>query len=295
MSLNNTAMKESDALKLLGRVQLNTGGHKSCTYFAEDEQGKIWFVKGPFKTEEPVKNAQTVADYKRERGIPFLQVKLQYWIPDRWPSKEEVPLGVRNSVDRTIPQPFMMTECLVEKSKLSFIKKSSKVWRETDVVEVNDQMNFDLLSLALSEGGGEDSNKQIWVDYLNALGVRLVLGVNDWADRNFIYNREGNRLISVDEDVLGKEISQTVLVKSKYDKVKTALKAYHADVHRDVIQALVKYFKVQLPVEVRSEQGTEEVQGKKESGKRGVENDEVKETKLEQEAGKKPKRGKTSK
>jgi hypothetical protein len=80
-----------------------------------------------------------------------------------------------------------------------------------------------------------DGYKSIWVDYLNALGVRLVLGVNDWADRNFIYSRDGKRLYSVDEDVLGKEIKPTIFVKSKYDKVKDALLKYHEDVHVDVI------------------------------------------------------------
>ncbi len=106
-------VRESEALTFLGRAQLNTAGHKSCTYFAEDQHGKLWFVKGPFKTEEPVINAQTVSSYKRERGIPFLEVRLEHWIPDRWPNKAEVPLGLRNSLkDRTQQSyPLIVTRC----------------------------------------------------------------------------------------------------------------------------------------------------------------------------------------
>jgi hypothetical protein len=192
-------------------------------------------------------NAQTVASYKRERGIPYLEVILEHWIPDRLPNKAEVPLGLRNSLkDRTQQSyPFMLTECVIDRNKMSFITKSSKVWPGTEVLEIKDQMHFDLMALSV-----DDENKGLWVNYLNALGVRLVLGVNDWADRNFIYRKdkegESYRLISIDEDVLGKEISQTVLPRNKYEKVKQVLIKYHREVHRDVIYALTTYFCVSI-------------------------------------------------
>jgi hypothetical protein len=81
-------------------------------------------------------------------------------------------------------------------------------------------------------------------------------------------------LISIDEDVLGKEISQTVLPRNKYEKVKQVLKKYHREVHRDVIDALTTYFRVSIERESDGDRDRE-VEKKKQNAKKRKPTDDV--------------------
>ena len=147
-------------------------------------------MKGPLRCAEDAHRSTQMAKWKDANGLPAVEQRLEYLLPNRWP--EGVPLGVRNSLDRGEPAPFLVSRSLVDLASLRKRIHSSKLWPPTEVVDpaaTNHHMNLNRFT-ELSEQEKED--------YVLALFARYVFGASDLGDRNFV--RANGRVFSVDEE-----------------------------------------------------------------------------------------------
>lgn len=197
-----TQKRESEAFELLVRAQLTTGHAKCDVYFARDVgNGTTVVVKGPLPSVDAATRSIDFQAWKRAHGIPALDARLVWLVPDRWP--EGVPLGVRNRVDRTRPAPFLVSASLVDAAALRVKTHSSKLWPPTAVADWTARplhLHWD----ALTPLGKRD--------YVAALLARYAFGISDLADRNFLVAQSG-RVVSVDEECRGRRVDFAVELK----------------------------------------------------------------------------------
>ena len=200
---------ESRAYDFVVRTQLTTMGTKMDVYFAKDKAGSLVVVKGPYQTRKEIDILVSNTEWKRKHDLPYNKFVVRELIPDRWP--EGVPLGARNKIDRNRPAFFLVFESYIEESQLRTKMRSSPLWSPTEVVDWEQiPFHFDYKNRALSD--------QEMKDYVHALLFRYLLGISDYADRNFVL--KDGRIISIDEDVENHEINlYKVLQKNKADFV----------------------------------------------------------------------------
>ena len=196
---------ETDAYDFLVRTQLTTMGTKMDVYFAKTRQGELVVVKGPYATRAEIDVLERNTAWKRQHGLPYNNFTVRHLIPNRWP--EGVPLGARNKVDRTCPAYFLVFESYLQESDLRTMMHSSTLWPATEVVDWKQiPFHFTHKARALSN--------QEYTDYIHAILFRYLLGVSDFADRNFLM--KDGRVISIDEDVEGRDIDlYAILQKNK--------------------------------------------------------------------------------
>jgi hypothetical protein len=186
---------ETDAYDFLVRTQLTTMGTKMDVYFAKTCQGQLVVVKGPYATRTEIDVLERNTAWKRQHGLPYNSFQVQHLLPNRWP--EGVPLGARNKVNRTRPAYFLVFESYLQESDLRTMMHSSTLWPQTEVVDWKQiPFHFTHKARALTE--------QEYTDYIHAILFRYLLGVSDFADRNFLM--KDGRVISIDEDVEGRDI-----------------------------------------------------------------------------------------
>ena len=186
---------ETDAYDFLVRTQLTTMGTKMDVYFAKTRQGHLFIVKGPYATRAEIDVLERNTAWKRQHGLPYNSFQVRHLLPNRWP--EGVPLGARNKVDRSRPAYFLVFESYLQESDLRMMQHSSTLWPQTEVVDWKQiPFHFTYKARALTQ--------QEYTDYIHALLFRYLLGVSDFADRNFLM--KDGRVISIDEDVEGRDI-----------------------------------------------------------------------------------------
>jgi len=200
---------ESRAYDFVVRTQLTTMGTKMDVYFAKDKAGSLVVVKGPYQTRKEIDILVSNTEWKKKHNLPYNRFVVRELIPDRWP--EGVPLGARNKIDRNRPAFFLVFESYIDESELRTKMHSSTLWPSTEVVDWDKiPFHFDYKKRALSD--------QEITDYVHALLFRYLLGISDYADRNFVL--KDGRVISIDEDVENHEINlYKVLQKNKADFV----------------------------------------------------------------------------
>ena len=196
---------ESRAFTFLVRTQITTMGSKMDVYLAKDANGKVVVVKGPYASYAEINVLLSNTEWKKTHGLPYNAFEVRRLIPDRWP--EGVPLGARNSVDRTMPSNFLVFDSYIQEEEIHTKMHSSKVWPETEVMDWDKiPFHFDYKGRSLTD--------QEYVDYIHAVLFRYLLGISDYADRNFVM--KDGRIISIDEDVEDKPVHvYTVLKKNK--------------------------------------------------------------------------------
>ncbi len=202
--------RETELYEFHVRTQLNTGKSKSDVYVATRvADGACVIVKGPLSSETAAHNMLEFKAWKETHGLPTIATELVHMIPDRWSSG--VPLGLRNSVDRTKVAPFLVFECLVPLGELKRKMHESKVWPPTEVVDWGQvKLHLDIDAL----------NDDEMRDYVRALCARWAWGVSDLADRNFLCTH--GRVYSIDEEYRGRDVNFAVeLKKHKCGKVRT--------------------------------------------------------------------------
>ena len=186
---------ESRAFTFLARTQLVTMASKMDVYLAKDATGKVVVVKGPYASYREINVLRSNTEWKKKHVLPYNTFEVRRLIPDRWP--EGTPLGARNSVDRTMPSNFLVFDSYIKEDEICTKLHSSKLWPETEVVDWDKiPFHFDYKIRPLSE--------QEYVDYIHAVLFRYLLGISDYADRNFVM--KDGRVISIDEDVENKPI-----------------------------------------------------------------------------------------
>jgi hypothetical protein len=186
---------ETDAYDFLVRTQLTTMGTKMDVYFAKTRQEQLVVVKGPYATRAEIDVLERNTAWKRQHGLPYNNFTVRHLLPNRWP--EGVPLGARNKVDRTCPAYFLVFESYLQESDLRTMMHSSTLWPATEVVDWK-QIPFHFTYKA------RPLTQQEYMDYIHAILFRYLLGVSDFADRNFLM--KDGRVISIDEDVEGRDI-----------------------------------------------------------------------------------------
>uniref|UniRef100_A0A6C0DCY1 RNA polymerase subunit H/Rpb5 C-terminal domain-containing protein n=1 Tax=viral metagenome TaxID=1070528 RepID=A0A6C0DCY1_9ZZZZ len=200
---------ESRAYDFVVRTQLTTMGTKMDVYLAKDKAGSMVVVKGPYQTRKEIDILVSNTEWKKKHNLPYNRFVVRELIPDRWP--EGVPLGARNKIDRNRPAFFLVFESYFGESELRTKMHSSTLWPSTEVVDWDKiPFHFDYKKRALSD--------QEITDYVHAILFRYLLGISDYADRNFVM--KDGRVISIDEDVENHEINlYKVLQKNKADFV----------------------------------------------------------------------------
>ena len=179
----------------LVRTQLTTMGTKMDVYFAKTHQGQLVVVKGPYASRAEIDVLERNTAWKMQHNLPYNSFQVQHLLPNRWP--EGVPLGARNKVDRTRLAYFLVFDSYLQESDLRTMQHSSTLWPLTEVVDWKQiPFHFTHKARALSN--------QEYTDYIHALLFRYLLGVSDFADRNFLM--KDDRVISIDEDVEGRDI-----------------------------------------------------------------------------------------
>jgi DNA-directed RNA polymerase subunit H len=221
--------RESTAYDFVVRTQLTTMGTKMDVYFAKDKAGDLVVVKGPYSTRKEIDILVSNTEWKKKFNLPYNHFEVRQLMPDRWP--QGVPLGARNKIIRNQPAFFLVFESYIEESQLQTIQKSSPLWPPTDVVDWEKiPFHIDYKTRALTE--------QEMIDYVHALLFRYLLGISDYADRNFVL--KDGRVISIDEDVENHEINlYRVLQKNKANFVYQWLKGNYEKL--DVARWVPKY------------------------------------------------------
>ncbi len=197
--------RESTAYEFVVRTQLTTMGTKMDVYFAKDKAGKLVVVKGPYASTKEIDILVSNTEWKKKFNLPYNRFEVRQLMPDRWP--QGVPLGARNRINRNQPAFFLVFESYIEESQIQTIQRSSTLWPPTEVVNWEKiPFHFDYKSRKLTE--------QEMIDYVHAILFRYLLGISDYADRNFVL-KDGH-VISIDEDVENHEINlYTTLKKNK--------------------------------------------------------------------------------
>jgi hypothetical protein len=178
---------ETEEYKFIVRTQLNTTRNKQDVYFAKDREGKFVVVKGPYKDLTSINVLKSNTEWKIKHGLPYIPYTVKEMIPDRW--HEGVPLGIRNSIDRTLKAHFLIFDSVVHEEEIVTKKHSSKVWPETDVVD------WEKIPLHFNYKG---RSEQEMIDYVHNILYRYICGISDLADRNFLM--VSKRVISIDEE-----------------------------------------------------------------------------------------------
>jgi DNA-directed RNA polymerase subunit H len=212
--LDDLPERESTAYDFVVRTQLTTMGTKMDVYFARDKAGKLVVVKGPYATRKEIDILVSNTEWKKKFNLPYNRFEVRQLMPDRWP--QGVPLGARNKINRNQPAFFLVFESYIEESQLQTIEKSSPLWPPTEAVDWEKiPFHIDYRTRQLTE--------REMIDYVHALLFRYLLGISDYADRNFVL--KDGRVISIDEDVENHDINlYRVLQKNKANFVYQWLK-----------------------------------------------------------------------
>lgn len=179
---------ESRAFEFLFRAQLTPGDNKSDVYMARAGDGTLLVVKGPYDRDTTPRSAATASEWLRANGLPYHGCALMNLYPDRWP--EGVPLGRRNFIPCAKLSPFLVMEYIGDSLPATRTHSSTR-WPPTEVLESDASWKV----IEMWEGAAEPV--KAW--YVLALFSKFVLGVCDWADRNFVLYR--GRIYAIDNDV----------------------------------------------------------------------------------------------
>lgn len=206
---------ETELYDFIVLTQITTSGMKQDVYFARDiSDNKLVVVKGPYSEKSQIDILVRNTEWKKKNKLPYIPFKIVKMIPNRWP--EGIPLGFRNTIDRSKPAFFVVFDSVVPEQKLKKKIHSSKVWPETEVVD------WDKIPLHFEYKSGMRTNKEMF-DYVKAILFRYIRGISDFADRNFLL--VDGRVISIDEDIELRDVNiYKELRKNKADYVNKWLK-----------------------------------------------------------------------
>ncbi|AHA46022.1 putative glycosyltransferase [Insectomime virus] len=209
--------KESDVFEFIVRAQLVCGTGKTDTYFAKEKRtGKRVLVKGPFKSKDSIKNVLTIAKIKKALGVPFVRVRRMLLRPDFFPDSV---MGVRSRMeDRDVISCFLVFDDETTEEVLPTTTRKGKVTPETEVVDwesVESMRHFNVLQY---------DDGEILFGFCIAVIFRVIFGLPDLADRNFLFVPRKNTVLSIDEDICGREVDlEAALKKNRFAKYREVL------------------------------------------------------------------------
>lgn len=182
---------ETHAYRFEARTQLVTSRYKTDVYFARNDQNERVVVKGPLKKLCDAVRVVRLAEWKKQHGLPYVNAKVVFLIPDRWP--EGTPLGLRNSIASLKHAPFLIMDSVIPTDVHIDVKKhSSKRWPVTDVVDWDKLVIYRWKPM-------EETDTAKLVSWVISVLCRYVHKIPDFADRNFMVDTD-NCVVSLDED-----------------------------------------------------------------------------------------------
>ena len=218
--------KESEFGDFKFRIQLTTSKFKTDVYLVEINSQPV-IVKGPYRSCETVKQYLFYQEEKKRLGLPIVNSQICYFYPDRWLSG--VPLGLRNSLDRNLKYPFLISQSLIPIKDFKLRIHSSKLWPPTEVIDpkITDLHLQSIINLSTSES----------IDFLNALGFRCKYKLSDLAFRNFL--KVSGRVYSIDEESTSADFNLLGELKINNCRVLQKLFATMSDkMHPELVQYL---------------------------------------------------------
>jgi hypothetical protein len=244
----NNGIKESEYVRFDVRPQVTCSDARPDTYFGtEISTGRRIFVKGPYKNAEDA--AIPVRIYKLKHlcmsELPSIRLELKLLVPDLFP---DVPLGVRRTINRLVPQWFIVSELLIVPEKLELCRiapetysamgipikeHTTKVWGTVKVVD------WDCICSVTIPDTLKLVGKSMKLYLLNVL-FRYVVGIPDPADRNFLLAENGD-VYSTDEEGFGRDTNYwNGLKKKKCERIKDYI--YHN--WDEILRVLARWFDV---------------------------------------------------
>ena len=185
---------ETEEYQFIVLTQLVTSYSKQDVYFARDKNNNLVVIKGPYPTIQPITILEKNKEWKKQNNLPYVSFEIKQMIPNRW--SEGIPLGVRNTVDRTKPAWFLIFDSVITEDQIQIKNHQSQLWPITQVVD------WDKIPLHFNYKNNVTSQEM--TDYVKALLFRYIRGVSDLADRNFL--RVDGRVISIDEEIEHKNV-----------------------------------------------------------------------------------------
>lgn len=182
----SSIQSETEIGTFIMRIQLTTSKSK-CDVYLVERGDEPYIVKGPYPDSKTVDRFLELQKLKAEYGMAYIKARQVLCLPDRWP--EGVPLGIRNSVDRSRKFSFLVSDCLIPTSKFVSRSHGSKIWPKTPVMNPEKTILHAEID-RLDEKG--------ILDYYCCVGFRLKFGLSDMAKRNFLY--ANGRVYSIDEE-----------------------------------------------------------------------------------------------
>jgi len=226
---------EEEYFKFIARPQIPTGKNKFDTYFAEMkesygsfEKGEIVFVKGPFGDKKVYDVLKFLRDIKDMLGINYVDIKFIKLLPsdvsfmgDTY-VKELQNRYIRYSIDKTKHYYYIIFKNLcgdISTRKYGSIKtEKSEPWKRSNatVVDWDKTTNCKRFKF-VSKNGGDLRNKKYLKYYTLSIFFRMLFGITDHADRNFIIDLKNDKFYGVDEE------NVTLDKESKFEKYSNQL------------------------------------------------------------------------
>jgi hypothetical protein len=218
--------RESELGRFLIRAQLVTGNAKTDTYYVEDENNNILFVKGPLDADpENLALFLNVQKSKEALGLPSLSYQILYLIPDQF---GDTPLGLRNRINRNKPHPFIVCDALFDEVDIPMRIHSSKLWPPTELVDFDQVTSFSHFDFKKMKKDDEATKTLV-----KTLLFRYVFGLGDIAPRNFIV--KGENFYSIDEDIIDKDFDFEInlkRVKGLFELFQTYISTHRVEIDK---------------------------------------------------------------
>lgn len=182
----NSIQSETQIGKFVLRIQLTTSKGK-CDVYLVERNNKPYIVKGPYPDSKIIDRFLELQKLKADYGMASIKARSVLCLPDRW--SKGVPLGIRNTVNRTQKSYFLVSDSLIPTNKFVGRLYGSKIWPKTMV------MNPEKTALHAEI---DQLDEQGMLDYYHCVAFRLHFKLSDMAKRNFLY--ANGRVYSIDEE-----------------------------------------------------------------------------------------------
>ena len=226
--MKGTVFSEKAEFKFKIRTQLNTSAHKPDVYFAKNILNQNVVVKGPYTN---LNNAllpfklSNIAQLFPYVNVPNINIRILY--SNMW---DTVSLGIRNSINATIPQFFVIMDDIMNLDEYPMTTKNSKVWKNEPVVDWDKLFSENTL---LGIGIPSTMSETACFSLLIQLAFRLALQIGDNSYRNFI--RVGDIVYNIDlEGFMGGTKIQWSAI--EIERLNVILKKYNQQ-YRDILQS----------------------------------------------------------
>lgn len=180
--ITNKPSSEKNIFKLKARAQLTCGNSKTDVYYASIKSNdRNVVVKGPFGSFDVVNKfyqIMSILKWFPKVNVPHVNIKLLTL--DMF---EDVPLGIRKKLAEKGVGYFLVFNDVFELDKYPTVKKSSKLWPPTKVVDYDTIFAKRQIGFATPATMSEKCK----ISLIHQLSIRYIFEMGDFASRNFCY------------------------------------------------------------------------------------------------------------